>query len=46
MANERPGTMTPMAWSDEAPAVPHIGDHDPFPDILRKLSLHVPRRPD
>lgn len=43
MANERPGTMTPMALSEEAaPEVPHIGDHDSFPDLLRKLSLYVP----
>lgn len=46
MANEHPGTITPMTWGEEPPAVPHIGDHDHFPDILRKLSLYVPHRSD
>ncbi|QDS73251.1 hypothetical protein FKW77_004162 [Venturia effusa] len=41
MVHERPETMTSMAWSDAAaPEVPHIGDHDSFPDLMRKLSLY------
>ncbi|RDI80559.1 hypothetical protein Vi05172_g9473 [Venturia inaequalis] len=42
MASERPGTTTPMAWSDEdPPEVPHIGDHDSFAELMRKLSLYL-----
>lgn len=46
MALDRPGSMTLMPWGDDAPPVPHIGDHDTFAEILRKLSLHVPLCPD
>ncbi|TLD37817.1 hypothetical protein E2P81_ATG03492 [Venturia nashicola] len=33
--------MASMVWNEEAPPeVPHIGEHDSFPDLLRKLSLY------